>query len=194
MTKTSAIARNTEPAGNRRIELLEAAARRFAKGGFDATSMRDIAGDVGMLAGSMYHHFASKDEMIAAVYALGVEQVEAAVVVALKGKREPWACLEAACAAHMEALLAESPFAAVLTADLSRLAPGVRRSLIALRDRYEIRFAELMENLPLPPSVDRRLLRLQLLGALNWTPTWYTQGGTSPRDIAKAYVHALRRR
>jgi AcrR family transcriptional regulator len=179
-------------AGNRRGELLQAAARHFARGGFDAASMRDIARDAGMLAGSIYYHFPSKDELIAAVYAVGVEQVIAAVETALAAKRDPWARLEAAAVAHLEALLARSPFPAVLIVDLTRLSPGLRRRLVGLRDRYERRFAELVAALPLPSGVDRRLLRLQLLGSLNWTPTWYRPGQAKPAEIARAFVRTLR--
>jgi TetR/AcrR family transcriptional regulator, cholesterol catabolism regulator len=178
---------------NRREELLEAAARRFARSGFEGTSMRDIAGDVGMLAGSMYHHFRSKAEMIAAVYTRGVDQIAAAVDHALTETLDPWGRLEAACAAHLEALLAESPFAAVLTADLSRLTPELREQLVQLRDNYEQQFTALVEDVRLPADVDRRLLRFQLLGALNWTPTWFSRGGKAPGDIARSYVRALRR-
>jgi hypothetical protein len=46
--------------------------------------------------------------------------------------------------------------------------------------------------LPLPPAIDRSLWRLQLLGALNWTPTWYRPGGKRPAAIARAVVAALR--
>ena len=181
-------------APDRRAELLAAAARRFARVGFEATSMRDIAGDVGMLAGSIYHHFPAKDAMIAAIYALGVAQIEAAVAAALDGASDPWERLEALAVAHLEALLAESPFAAVLTADLARLSPGLRRKLVVLRDRYEARFAAVLEAVPLPRDIDRHLLRLHLLGALNATPAWYRpDGGRTPRAIALAHVRVLRR-
>ena len=62
-----------------RAKLLAVSARLFAKGGFEATSMRDIAGKAGMLAGSMYYHFPSKNDLIAAVYAAGVAEIGAAV-------------------------------------------------------------------------------------------------------------------
>ncbi len=178
---------------NRRTPLLEAAARHFARGGFEAAPMREIARDAGMLAGSIYYHFKSKDELIAAVYALGVEQIVSAVERSLHPAGEPWARLEAAAAAHLEALLAESPFAAVLTADLKRLSPPLRLRLVELRDRYEVLFDGLLRDLPLPEAADRALLRLHLLGALNWTPTWFRKGRKSPAEIARGYVRALRR-
>ena len=119
------------------------AARLFAKGGFEATSMRDIAGEVGMLAGSMYYHFPSKNELIAAVYQSGVTQIGEAVDAALAGATEPWARLEAACIAHLESLLSDSAHAAVMLADLGRLDPRLRRRLVVMRDGYERRFVEL---------------------------------------------------
>jgi AcrR family transcriptional regulator len=186
------MAKGKVEAGNRREELMHAAARRFARGGFAATSMRDIAKDVGMIAGSMYYHFKSKDALIAAVYERGVTQIEAAVEAAAAAEADPWARLEAVCAAHLEALLAESPFAAVLTADLSRLPGPQRRKVVALRDRYEKQFAAFVDAVA--PQTDARLLRLHLLGALNWAPTWYKPGKTRPADIARGFVQALRRR
>src|ERR1700752_2149636 len=56
---------------NRRVQLLDAAARLFRERGFHATSMRDIAKAVGMLSGSIYYHFNSKEEMLLAVYEEG---------------------------------------------------------------------------------------------------------------------------
>ena len=168
-------------------------ARLFAKGGFEATSMRDIAAGAGMLAGSMYYHFRSKNDLIAAVYEAGVAEIGAAVDDALGEARGPWPRLEAACVAHLDSLLANSAHAAVMTADLSRLDGRLRRRLVTLRDGYEKRFVALVEALPLPAATDRSLWRLQLLGALNWTPTWYRPGGSkTPAEIARALVAALR--
>lgn len=175
-----------------REKLLAISARRFAKGGFEATSMRDIAGEADMLAGSMYYHFPSKNELIAAVYEAGVTEIGAAVDAAVARARSPWTRLEAACVAHLESLLADRAHAAVMTANLSRLDPRLRRRLVVMRDGYERRFVELAAALPLPAAIDRTLWRLQLLGALNWTPTWYRLGGKSPAAIARALVAALR--
>src|ERR1700704_6731641 len=87
--------------GMSRTRLLAVSARLFAKGGFEATSMRDIAGKAGMLAGSMYYHFPSKNDLIAAVYAAGVAEIGTAVDAATARPRAPWPRLEAACVAHL---------------------------------------------------------------------------------------------
>lgn len=53
----------SQPA-SRRDELLELAASMFAERGLRATTVRDIADSAGILSGSLYHHFASKEEMV----------------------------------------------------------------------------------------------------------------------------------
>lgn len=54
----------TGQANSRRDELLELAATMFAERGLRATTVRDIADGAGILSGSLYHHFASKEEMV----------------------------------------------------------------------------------------------------------------------------------
>jgi AcrR family transcriptional regulator len=49
---------------SRRDELLELAAKMFAERGLRATTVRDIADSAGILSGSLYHHFSSKEEMV----------------------------------------------------------------------------------------------------------------------------------
>jgi AcrR family transcriptional regulator len=52
------------PVVSRRDELLELAATMFAERGLRATTVRDIADSAGILSGSLYHHFSSKEEMV----------------------------------------------------------------------------------------------------------------------------------
>jgi AcrR family transcriptional regulator len=49
---------------DRRELILAAATRRFAEYGFEATTVRQIADDVSILSGSLYHHFATKEEIL----------------------------------------------------------------------------------------------------------------------------------
>jgi AcrR family transcriptional regulator len=52
------------PAPSRRDEILEIAAKVFARQGVNSTTVRDIADEAGILSGSLYHHFESKDQMV----------------------------------------------------------------------------------------------------------------------------------
>ena len=52
---------------DRRDVILERAADLFAKQGVAATAVREIAEAVGILSGSIYHHFAAKDDIVDAI-------------------------------------------------------------------------------------------------------------------------------
>lgn len=177
---------------NRRQQLLAAAARRFARQGFRATTIRDVAGDAGMLPGSLYYHFASKNELLLAVYEEGVTRIAANVDRAVAGAMDPWAKLDAACVAHLETVLDRSDYAQVIVRVLPQDAPEVSDRLIASRDAYEARFVRLVDELALPRSSNRRSVRLLLLGALNWAQTWYRPGGDSPAAIARTFAGHVR--
>lgn len=56
-----------EQASERRGQILAIAARLIASRGYSATTVRDIADEAGILSGSLYHHFASKEAMLQAI-------------------------------------------------------------------------------------------------------------------------------
>lgn len=59
--------RSTE-VSSRRTEILAAAAELFAEKGFAGTTVRDIADSVGILSGSLYHHFTAKEDMVEEIF------------------------------------------------------------------------------------------------------------------------------
>lgn len=178
-----------------RRRVLAAASDLFATKGFEATSMRDIAGAVGMMSGSLYYHFASKEELYIAVQDASISKIYDAVEAAVDGVRDPWERLEAAAVAHCEALLDRSGFRVLVTPLFPPgLAPDVRARLVEHRDRFERMLRGLVAELPLPPDLDREIFQKHYLGALNWIGIWYDPDGTmKPVDIAKQLVRTLRR-
>ena len=139
-------------ADNRLPLILDEAARLFSARGFHGTSIRDIVSAVDMLPGSLYYHFATKEALLAAVYAEGVRRISEAVSAAIAGKRDPWERLEAAAIAHLEALLQESDYAQVVIRVRPADAPSVEDELVKLRDDYERLFVELLRDQQLQPS------------------------------------------
>ena len=179
-------------ADNRLPQILDAAARLFRAQGFQGTSVRDIVRAVDMLPGSLYYHFATKEDLLAAVYAEGVRRISARVRAAIEPLAGPWARLEAACVAHLEAILEDDDYAQVVIRVRPGDAPAAQPRLTALRDEYEALLSRLVAELKLPRGTDRRTLRLMLLGALNWSQTWYQPGRDSPKTIARRFVALLR--
>ncbi len=177
---------------NRLPLILDEAARLFREKGFHGASVRDIVRAVDMLPGSLYYHFAAKEDLLVAVYAEGVRRISESVRRAIDGKSDPWDRLQAACVAHLEALLEESDYAQVVIRVRPSDAPSVAPRLAGLRDEYEAIWNALIAALPLARGTDRKSLKLMLIGALNWSQTWYQPGRASPAAIARRFVTLLK--
>ncbi|MGH7984936.1 MAG: TetR/AcrR family transcriptional regulator [Candidatus Binataceae bacterium] len=192
MSATSSAASRVQRQDNRRGQLLDAAARLFRERGYHATSMRDIAKAVGMLSGSIYYHFDSKEEMLVAVYEEGARRFSEAVDSAVAGSHEPWERLRLACAAHLRAMIAYRDYTQVMVRTSPDEAGDARSRLRELRGDYESRFRRLINELSLPDNIDRRYLRLFLIGGLNWSQVWYHDNGDSPETVAQRFTDLLR--
>ena len=185
-------ARNGSGNHPRREELIAAAAKIFSARGYQGASLREICAAAGILAGSMYHHFRSKEDLFVSVHAQGFLHLNEVVDRALEGKTEPWGRLEAACAAHLT-LLVGSPDASLVTGTslFHTAPPALQRRLNRDRDAYEARYTALIDGLGLAADVDRSVVRLNLLGALNWTRMWYRPGKRNPKELAHHLVQVM---
>ncbi len=178
---------------NRRDRILDAAAVQFAKAGYSATSVRDIATAAGILPGSMYYHFASKEDLLATVHETGIRRIKEKVLAAIEPAGDPWARLESACAAHVETLHQSKDYGSVIATEFPRRhSPKLRARMIAERDDYEDVFRRLIDDLPLPPGASRKYLRLSLIGAMAWSIAWYEPGEDSVHEIARQIVNLFR--
>ena len=102
----------------RREELLATAAKVFSARGYEGASLREICAAAGILAGSMYHHFRSKEDLFVSVHAEGFRHLNEVVDRALEGKTDPWGRLEAAIGAHLAELVERNDVVAVTSASL----------------------------------------------------------------------------
>lgn len=178
----------------RRRKVLAAASDLFAKKGFEATSMRDIGTAAGLMSGSLYYHFASKEEMYVAVQDASISKIFDAVERALAVDRDPWDRLEAAAVAHCEALVDRTGFRVLVTPTFPPgLDRSVRQMLVEQRDRFERMMIDVIATLRLPDDIDRQLFQKHYLGAINWVGIWYSPDGPyTPSEIARQIVRTLR--
>lgn len=180
---------------SRRDDIIEAAAECFANTGYDATAMRDIAKRTGILAGSIYYHFASKEEILVAVHEEAVRRIRNKVLKAIDVEADAWTRLVQASTAYVESLVIERKFAEVIITEFPRRrSRTVRKRLVAHRDEFEQIFRDIVEDLPLEPWVDRSIWRLALLSELAWTMIWYRKRGKTATEIAEHLVALLRYR
>lgn len=169
----------------RRDRILAAAGQLFAKRGYASVTVREIADAGGILAGSMYYYFPSKRELFIEVHSMALSRAVAGIEAAIAPHDGPWERLEAAIIAHMDIYLDPKSLTQTLMADTSAMMSDMRPDLIKDRDRFEKIYRLLVDDLPLPNRVDRRVYRLFLLSLLNSVTNWYHPGRLSPKDIAQ---------
>ena len=186
VARKSAAAGGEDGAEARRSQILLAAAELYSQHGYAGTSMRDIARMVGLLAGSVYHHFPAKEDLFVAVHQEGFRQLVQRIEAKLGTELDPWRRLEIACAEHIAAITGDNPIHQMTGTSLFAIhEPQLQQRVAVEREAYEKIFRRLIAALELPRGIDRSLFRLSLLGALNWSLVWYRSGKKTPQDIAR---------
>jgi AcrR family transcriptional regulator len=190
--KAEPSAKSNGPIG--REAVLDAAIHQFSIAGYDSTSMRDIAAGSGMLAGSIYYYFSSKEQLFLAAHEHAIEHICAAVRKSIDSKADPWTRLTQAAQGYLESMLNDYEYASIIITEFPRKrADELRDILIAHRQRFEDLFSEIIAEIPLRKGVDRSYFRLAILGMLAWSYTWYKPTGKdSPRIIARKMVNLLK--
>jgi AcrR family transcriptional regulator len=175
--------RNNE--SNRREELLRVSARLFREKGFDGTSIRDISSAAGMHSGSPFYHFKTKQDILLAVMehglAEGLRRLEDAMVEPGTAEQR----LRRMIRAQLGTILEDgNDFIPVLLYDWRSLTEANQRRIIALNDRYDALWQRLIDDLKREGHMpgDAQLVRLLVLGAVNWTGRWYRDGGRLSLD------------
>jgi AcrR family transcriptional regulator len=86
-------------------DLLAAARALFAADGYTAASLDAVCERAGVTKGALYHHFAGKKQLFAAVYAREQQRLNEMITAAYFTVEEPWDAVFAGCRAYLEACL-----------------------------------------------------------------------------------------
>lgn len=188
------MARKKTEATTRREVVIEAAVKQFSKAGYDSTTMRDIAAELDMLAGSIYYHFGSKEDLFLAVHETAIQRICDSVLRSIDPSADAWTRLAQAASGYLESMLTDYDSAGIIVTEFPRRRnKKLRDRLISHRQRFETLFDEIIEELPLRRDVDRSYCRLAILGMLAWTYVWYrSDGRDSPRVIAANLINLIK--
>jgi AcrR family transcriptional regulator len=182
---------------NRRDELLEIAAVLFAERGFRNTTVRDIADAAGILSGSLYHHFDSKEAMVDELLDTFQQQLFDTFEEIVASDRGPRAKLEAVVRVSFEAIDQHHSEVAIFQNDAAYLSGFERFGYLAERNaRFErlwrgvlhegVGSGELRQDLDI--DLVYRFLRDTVWVAV----TWYRPGGALSADqVADQYLSIL---
>ncbi|MBK1782765.1 TetR/AcrR family transcriptional regulator [Prauserella cavernicola] len=113
----------------RRERLLVSALRPFRERGFHAVTMDDIGAAAGIGGSSVYRHFPSKADLLAAVYYRAAERLAVATSTAIEGAREPGEALRGLVDAYVGYAYGDSDLAAVYLSEYGNLPADDRRAL-----------------------------------------------------------------
>jgi AcrR family transcriptional regulator len=177
-----------------RLELVREAARtHFSTRGYEAASMRDIAGDAGINIATLYFYCATKEQLLFDVLTEAQQQLHAGLRERIAAAGPAWSDrLAAAITFHLE-FCAEKSFGTTISkVDIQRLTDEHRAEYVAMRDAYDREFRELIrggiaagEFRPVNP----KLIAFAIIGTGLNVGRWYRPDGElSPEQIAAHYV------
>ena len=196
---TNTVVESTRVAVSTREQLLRAAAHLFREQGFHGTSVAEVASAAGITKSSFYHHFASKQALLAEILTDTVSRVTPAVEAIAQADLPAVERLRAAARCHVVELIHDQDKVACFVEEGRFLASDYRDAFVAARDRYEQSFRLILEDGVRtgefrPMSVS--LASLAVLGMCNSVVHWYQPSGqldvdTVAEEFAELAVKSL---
>lgn len=161
--------------------VLDAAAELFVTHGYEGTTLRKIAAAAGIKAGSIYHHFDSKEALFLAVLRDGMTvMVDAFDRASAETDTDADTSdrLRAHVRAHLGAVFENGPYTTAHVTSFFIAPLAVRDQIVPDRDAYEKQWAGLFRELfPDRKPKELRLKRLFLFGSMNSTAEWFDPSG-----------------
>ncbi|MFF8531352.1 TetR/AcrR family transcriptional regulator [Streptomyces sp. SAS_267] len=178
----------------RRRELLGTAAEVFAEHGYNATTVRRIADEAGMLAGSLYYHFDSKESMLEEILRTFLDELWDGYDTVLDAGLGPRETLEALVTESFREIDRHRAAVAIYQKESRHLAAQQRFAFLAESQRnFEKAWLSTLER-----GVDAGNFRADLDIRLTYrfvrdtvwvAASWYRPGGQhSPEEIARQYL------
>ncbi len=177
-----------EDYAEKRQRIRDCAAELFARRGFEATSVSDIAGAGGFSKALIYHYFDSKEEILQDLLEAHMDLLLGVAEAALQEPAEPPVRLRAFVRAHMRIYATARAKHSLLLNELDSLPPRGRAAIVA-KERRLIALADELFGALAPTLAGMPRLRMPVAmsfyGMINWTCTWYRpDGAVGPDEFA----------
>jgi AcrR family transcriptional regulator len=181
---------------NRRQDVLEAAVRVFHKKGYASASIQDVAEEVGVLKGSLYHYIDSKEDLLARIFEDSAGHFLAMLDEACGLDEDPVERLRSFGRACSLWYLKNIERVAIYATEWKHLTGKRRKEVMGIRETYAHRLAGLIaavkEAGEAAPDLDIDFATYFIFGALNGLPDWYRRRGPDPAEkIADAYADLI---
>jgi AcrR family transcriptional regulator len=166
-----------------RDAILGEAAALFARQGYRATTLDDVAESLDIKKASLYHYIRSKEELLTEIYDRILTRIDAAVRPIGESDIPADERLRRMVHAHLEVVTAERDMLAVVFREEAELSPDAKRAIRARKRDYERIFERVVDEgqqAGLLRPITTRLAVLALLGMCNWTYQWFRDPGDTP--------------
>jgi AcrR family transcriptional regulator len=162
-------------------DIVSAAARVFRTKGYHAATVRDIAEEVGILKGSLYHHFESKEALLYLVVKEPIAQMYRTMAEIAAADAPASEKLRRAISAHLEAFDRHYPHLFVYLREREAVKRRFREMIGFSPKEYERCWQQILregiENGEFRADLDIQVASYGLLGMLNWLYKWYDPKG-----------------
>lgn len=175
--------------------IVAAAAGLFARQGYRGTSMRDIGKAIGIHAGSLYVHIASKEDLLHQIVRSIMEQSERDMEDVLAAGGTATEQLHEIAARDLRLISGNKEAATVFFHEWRNLSEQRQAAVVASRDRWEAGLRSVIargvENGEFR-DVDVRVASIALTSMLNWVYQWYSpDGDLSADELASQFADLL---
>ena len=176
--------------------IVAAAADLFARVGFGATSLDDIAEVLGASKAALYYHIKNKEEILRLIFLTVLTVSEEPLRQIVESDLSPG---EKLCRAieHQTAVAADrSPAMIVFYREQPHLTGPFAKEIILRKKAYERYFEDIIEEGQAAGNfladIDPKIATFGLLGMCNWLSQWYKAGGQyTPRQVAAMFERML---
>jgi len=189
--RSDATSISAEATDTRERILLEAA-RLLRHHGYAATTLREIADAAGVKAGSIYYYFESKEEILGEVLDKGITIVANAVrarIEALPADASWRDRIAAGIEGHLWGMLHYGDFTSANIRVYGQIPTSAknRHKIVrrAYADYWDRLLASALASGELRQDTGLAVIRLFVIGALNWTVEWYNPQRGSFQDFAR---------
>ncbi len=172
-----------------RGRLLVKAAHLFKIKGYERTTVRDLANEVGIQSGSIFHHFKTKEEILKAVMEEAIRYNTERMKRALANSQTAKEKLLELIKCELTSITGFTGEAmTVLVYEWRSLSAESQAYILSLRDIYEQLWLDTLNQAKEEGLIkgDTFILRRFLTGALSWTTTWFDErGGMTLDELAE---------
>jgi AcrR family transcriptional regulator len=176
-------------------EVLQSAANIFFAKGFHATSIEDVARDVGMLKGSLYYYIKSKDDLLFRLLLAGIEDSDAFIARQIDPQGDPVDQLERAIRAQIDYIIANRVQFGLFLHEFDSLSGKRQHKLISVMSRYNSRFVDLVRRGQEQGKLidgEPWIIVNGILGMCNWLYRWYdTDQISDPEQVKQIFLRML---